>query len=46
MGMLNKYTLTELLYMIDEFPKLKSYYRYAILAEIIQKLISLKKDTI
>ncbi|MFA5433621.1 MAG: hypothetical protein WC319_12230 [Candidatus Paceibacterota bacterium] len=44
MGMLSKYTLTELLATIDEFHKLKQYYRYAILTEIIQRFISLKKE--
>jgi len=44
MGMLSKYTLTELLATIDEFHKLKQCYRYAVLTEIIQRLISLKKE--
>ena len=44
MGVLSKYTLAELLTTIDEFHKLKPYYRYAILTEIIQRLISLKKE--
>jgi hypothetical protein len=44
MGLLSKYTLTELLATIDELHKLKQCYRYAILTEIIQRFISLKKE--
>ena len=44
MGALSKYTLAELLTTIDEFHKLKQCYRYAILTEIVQRLVSLKKE--